>query len=81
MLTRSAEHLEACKDSAAVSTNLRETERSKDMKAAWIISLAVLFGSNAMAWDAKDFKKPTEQELKTFQPRIIMVDGQNRIKE
>lgn len=34
------------------------------MKAAWIFSLAILFGSNAMAWDGKDFKKPTEQELK-----------------
>jgi methionine-R-sulfoxide reductase len=35
------------------------------MKTAWILSLAILFGSNAMAWDAKDFKKPSEQELKT----------------
>jgi methionine-R-sulfoxide reductase len=35
------------------------------MKTAWILSLAILFGSNAMAWDAKDYKKPNAQELKT----------------
>ena len=35
------------------------------MKAAWIFSLAILFGSNAMAWDGKDYRKPTDQELKT----------------
>lgn len=34
------------------------------MKPAWIFCVAILFGSNAMAWDAKNFKKPTEQELK-----------------
>jgi methionine-R-sulfoxide reductase len=34
------------------------------MKAAWLFPLAILLGSNAMAWDAKDFRKPADQELK-----------------